>query len=147
MENLKQLDSTLETYFVKKAPKLPVDIQNLIVTYGPYLLIVGVVLGAVGLLSAFGLSMAFLPYARMSGYMHMYSQTSTLYLVIMGFMLVLEGLAIPGLMKKSKQGWTYMFYATLVGVVLNIVQLNIAGLIIGSGIGLYLLYQVKHQYK
>lgn len=65
----------------------------------------------------------------------------------MGFMLVLEGLAIPGLMKKSKQGWTYMFYATLVGVVLNIVQLNIAGLIIGSGIGLYLLYQVKHQYK
>ena len=147
MDNLKQLDSTLEKYFVKKAPKLPVDIQNLIVTYGPYLLMVGVALGAVGVLSALGMSMAFMPFARMNGYMSAYSQSSTLYLIFTGVILVLEGLAIPGLLKKSMQGWTYLFYATLVGAVKSIVQFNIAGLIIGSGIGLYLIYQIKSHYK
>ena len=60
---------------------------------------------------------------------------------------VLSALALPGLFNKKVMGWKYMWYNTILGVVANAITLNLAGLIIGGGLGFYILYQIKNHYK
>ena len=61
--------------------------------------------------------------------------------------VILEAMAIPGLMARTMQGWRYMFYAQLVSLVSTLVTGNILGVIISGVIGLYILFQVKEMYK
>lgn len=142
---MNDLNKTLQTYFLDKAPKMPADIQKLIVQYGPYLILIGTVISAVGLLSAFGVMSYVSPLRSMTGAYAggMYQ----VYMIMSVITVVLNALALPGLFKRSMQGWTYMFYNTIVGTVLSIITMNIFGLIIGSGLGFYVLYQVKNHYK
>lgn len=142
---MNDLDKTLQTYFLDKAPKMPADIQKLIVQYGPYLVLIGTVFSAVGLMSAFGLMAVSAPFMMMGGY-----HAGPLYQMNMVFSIatvILSALSIPGLFKKTMQGWKYSFYNTILGVIMNAVTFNIIGLIIGAGIGFYILYQIKHHYK
>ena len=142
---MNDLNKTLQTYFLDKAPTMPADIQKLIVQYGPYLILVGTVISAVGLLSAFGFMSSVSPYR---GMMAAYGGGAYQLYLIMGIASVtLSAIALPGLFKRSMQGWTYMFYNTILGSIMNIVTLNFIGLIIGSGLGFYILYQVKSHYK
>lgn len=142
---MNDLDKTLQTYFLDKAPKMPTDIQKLIVQYGPYLVLVGTVISAFGILSAFGLLSYTSTFKMMPG---MYlGPMYQLYSVFSAITVVLSALALPGLFKKAKQGWQYMFYNTLLGTLMSIITFNIAGLIIGSGLGFYVLYQIKSHYK
>ena len=67
--------------------------------------------------------------------------------LFLGVMIVLQGLAIPGLFSRSKKAWTLLYWAVLVGVVQNIVSFNVGGLIIGGLISMYFLFQVKEYYK
>jgi branched-subunit amino acid transport protein len=142
---MNDLDKTLQTYLLDKAPKMPADIQKLIVQYGPYLVLIGTVMGAVSLLNAFGTLGVATPFMMMGGY-----KAGMLYqlsLLFFGASVVLSALSLPGLFKKTKQGWQYAWYNGLLTAVMSIVTLNIFGLIIGSGIGFYILYQIKHHYK
>lgn len=147
METLKKLDTTLESVFVTKAPALPDDIQDVIVRYGPYLVIIGVLLGAASIVSMTGLRSLSMQYVGSHEYMRMYEQISPLFTLSYALALVFQGLAIPGLLKKTKQGWTYLWYGTLVSIVSNLIQVNVAGLVIGALLGLYVLYQVKKHYS
>ncbi len=67
--------------------------------------------------------------------------------VFMLVTVVFEGLAIPGLLKRSKQGWDWIYYSVLVNSVYMLVSFNIVGLIVGALLGMYLLFQVKSYYK
>jgi len=142
---MNDLDKTLQTYFLDKAPKMPADIQKLIVQYGPYLVLIGTVFSAFGLLSAFGLMAVSTPFMMMGGYhAGSFYQINVLFGIAS---VVLSALALPGLFKKTKQGWQYSFYNTILGAVMNAVTFNLIGLVIGAGIGFYILYQIKHHYK
>ncbi len=141
---MNELDKNLQTYFLDKAPKMPDDIQKLIVQYGPYLVLIGTVISALGLLTAFGIMRSASPFMVMTGY-----YSGPMYQLNMIFAVasvVLSALSLPGLFKRSKQGWMYSFYNTILGAVMNVITLNIVGLIIGTGIGFYILYQIKHHY-
>jgi ribosome-associated toxin RatA of RatAB toxin-antitoxin module len=61
--------------------------------------------------------------------------------------LALEAIALPGLFKRTMQGWNFMFYSQLVSIIGGILSYNIVGTLIGAVIGLYILYQVKNKYK
>lgn len=142
---MNDLDKTLQTYFLDKAPKMPADIQLLIVQYGPYLVLIGTVVSAFAVLSALGIMAATSPFMMMGGY-----PTGPMYQLSLVFgiaSVALSALSLPGLFKKTKQGWQYSFYNTILGVVKNVVTFNIIGLIIGALIGFYILYQIKHHYK
>jgi hypothetical protein len=143
---MKELEKVLEKYFLTKAPKLPADIQKLIVQYGPYVLAVLLVLSIMSLLSMFGFNaMVYNPLRMLAGpTLGMWYQV---YLVFTVIVVVLQALALPGLFKRSMTGWRYMFYAALVSLVQNIITMNIAGLIVGSGLTFYLMYQIRHHYK
>lgn len=142
---MKELEATLEKYFLRKAPALPEDLQKLIVQYGPYVLLVFLVVAAINFISLFGFKATiFNPFNVLIG-----SQLGgwyQIYLVFTAVILVLEALAIPGLLNRKMSGWRYMLYAAFVALVQNIVTFSIAGIIVGSGLTFYILYQIKHHY-
>ncbi len=145
-----QLDNICEEYLVKKAPGLPENIKELLVKIAPWVSLVGVILGIPAVLAIFGLSAFVMPLGFLGGIMSGRPFFGVTYLVSVAFLvvtLVLEALAIPGLFKRSKQGWMFAYYAVLVSAVSNLVSFNLGGLIIGTLIGLYILFQLKSYYR
>ena len=67
--------------------------------------------------------------------------------IFLAVMIVLEALSISPLFKRSKTGWNLLYYSTLLGAVQNLLSFNLGGLIIGTLLSLYLLFQVKEYYK
>lgn len=145
----KKLETILEEYLVKKAPQLPESWKEVVVKLAPYLTIVGIVFGIPAFLALLGLGTFMAPIGLAGGMM-----TGKLFLgnyftnvLFLGVMILLESLAIPGLFSRSKKAWNFIYWAALVGVVQNVVSFNVGGLIIGSLLSLYFLFQVKEHYK
>jgi len=143
--NMTELESLLEEYLVKKAPALPENIKEIIVKFGPWITLILMLLALPVLLAAFGLGAAFMPLAVMGG--ARFGLMSMLSLALSVASLVLEFMALPGLFKRQKQGWKFMYYATLVGAVSSAVHLDIIGLVVGTLISLYVIFQIKSYYK
>ncbi len=144
---MKQLTATLEMYFAKKAPALPKNIKGIIVSLAPWLEILGVVFSLPALFSMFGFNamMYGTPYG---GYVSANAGYNfSLASIFMVASLVLMVLAIPGLFKRSKMGWNYVYYAVLLNAVYSLISMQLFGFIIGSIISFYLLFQVRSYYK
>ncbi len=141
------LMTTLDLYLVKKAPVLPKSIKELLVSLAPWLELVGAIfsLRAISALFGFNAMMYGTPYGGyMMGRAGYGFSLSTIFLLAS---MVLMILAIPGLFKRTKMGWNYVFYSVLVNAVYSLVTFNFFGLIVSSLISLYLLFQVKSYYK
>jgi len=132
--------------FSKKLPQLPDSVGEFLVKYGPYLMIVGLVMGVFGLLTTFGLMAAYSPLASV-GYGYGYGAHFSLYGLIELVSMVLMAIAIPGLLKRTKTAWNLMFYASLVMAVSYLVSMNLGSLIIGMAINWYVLFQIRKFYK
>lgn len=145
-----KLEVTLDEYLGKKAPQLPGSWKEIIVKFAPYLAILGVVMGVPGILALLGAGTILAPLGLVGGMMTGRPLLGFGYIVsivFLGIMILLEGLAIPGLFSKSKKAWTYLYWSALVGVVQNIISFNVGGLVIGGLISMYFLFQVKEYYK
>ncbi len=132
---LTQIEKTLDLYFGKKAPPIPENIKEILVKYYPYLIILAIALTFPSLLLAFGL--------RGFGVAYNFSLWGLFALAA----LVLEAIAIPGLLKRTRQSWEYMFYASLISLLSSLLSFNLGSLIIGGAISFYLLFQIRSYYK
>jgi len=142
---LGDIERLADEYLVKKAPALPDGIKEAIVKFGPWILLIIIVMTAPLILGFLGLGTFMMPFSYLGGL-----RMGTGYTVSMIFtfvITVMEIIALPGLFKRAKAGWTMMYYKTLVTAILNIVVFNLGGLIIGTLLGLYVLFQVKSYYK
>jgi len=142
--SLEKLESMLDEYLGKKAPALPENIKETLVSIAPYLAIVGIVISVPAVLALLGIGAMFGPFV---GYGLHYSFAYTVGIVTLAISMVLEAMAIPGLFKRAKGAWRLMYYSSLVGVVANLLQGSISGAIIGGLIGLYVVFQLKAKYK
>lgn len=142
---LKTFTTTLETYLLHKAPAIPKDVKELIVKYGPWLVLIGLIFSIPAVLAAFGMSAVLSPFLLLAG--PRLGAGFTIAWVFLAVSLVLEVFALPHLFKRARKGWMLMYYATLLGVIENILMFNIAGLLIGSVLGLYILFQIREYYK
>jgi len=143
---LGQLEETLETYMVKKAPfSIPENSKELIVKYAPYLKILGIV-GSVSEI-LFGALVS--PSTAFLGprYALSYSFNYVLLMVTLAVVLVLEAMAVPGLFKRQEKAWRFLFYASLVNVVYKFLGGDWVRMIIGTLISWYVLFQVKEYYR
>lgn len=140
-----KLQDFLDLYFGKKAPQLPVNVKEAIVKYSPYLALILVVIAVPGLLLALGLTALATPFAAMGGFS--YGTAFTLSALVLLVSLGLEVAAIPGLFKRSQSAWSLMFYSSLINAVYQLVTLNLVGLVIGSAISFYFLFQIRSYYK
>jgi hypothetical protein len=145
-----KLEVTLEEYLGKKAPSIPKGWKEIIVKFAPYLAIIGVVMGIPGVLALLGMGAFLAPLGLVGGIVTGRPFLGIGYIVnvlFLGVIILLEGLAIPGLFSRSKKAWTFLYWSALVGVVQNIVSFNVGGLVIGSLLSMYFLFQVKEYYK
>lgn len=145
-----KLEKTLDEYLIKKAPSMPKSWKETIVKIAPYLVLAGVVLSIPTILGLLGLGSVLAPFGAIGGLAvgrPFFGFGYIISIVFLAITIILEAMAIPGLFNKAKQGWTYCYYAVLVAAVQSIVSFNIGGLIIGTLLGLYILFQVKEYYK
>ncbi len=124
-----QLESKLLTFFTQKAPALPKGVKEFIVKIAPYLVLIGLILLIPSLLFLFGLG-------------SFYGSIVTIVVTA-----VLELMALPGLYKRLRKSWQYLFYSQLVGIASQLIQLNIVGALFSALIGFYFLFQIREYYK
>lgn len=143
-KNMGELETTIDK-FVKKAPALPENVKEMIVKYGPYITVVMLIIAAPAILAIFGLGAIAAPFALIGGVgeFSMYTITMILSLIIFALQII----ALPGLFKRTKAGWKFMFYGTLVSAVSSLLSLNLGSLIIGTAISFYFLFQIRSYYK
>jgi hypothetical protein len=166
MAAMDQLEEQLNEVFVKKAPfQLPENAKKVIVDILPWL---NLIFGVLTLLSAFWLYQAATVVDKWVGWANDVARTyggtpvATSHLTLMVWVgiivLAVEGAlwiaAFPGVKDKKKSGWNILFVALLVNIVYGFVSLffNVGsyggvsgffGYIIGTVIGLYLLFQIR----
>jgi hypothetical protein len=141
---IKQLEVKLEDIFLKKLPGLPANIKELLVKYGPWLTLVGLVFSLPTLLAALGLSAAVFGTGYL-GYGYHIGYSLTWWISIASMVLV--AVALPGLFKRKMSAWRLMFYSGIVMAVYNLVTFSLGGLVIGTGVCMYILFQIKSYYK
>jgi hypothetical protein len=139
----RDLTGFLDYYLVTRAPfQIPDGAREWIVRYGPWILLVLLVLSLPAVLIALGIGTFVLPFSGV-GYATGFGFV-TLF-VVAGF--VLRALALPGLFARRMQGWRLLYYATLVDLAGGILSGSIVGALIGALIGLYILFQVRSLYS
>jgi len=143
--SLSNLEDTLNVYFVKKAPfQLPDGVKEVLVQYGPWVMVVMLVLSLPVLLAAIGLGAFLAPFAVLGG---ANAAAFTVGTVFSLGALVLEVFALPGLFKRKKSGWSLLFYSTLVSIVGSLVAMNLVGALLSGVVSFYFLFQVRSMYK
>lgn len=147
--HLNKLESLLDEYFGQKAPAMPDNIKETLVSFAPYLAIIGVVLGLPAILAVLGLGALFAPFSLFLGPLGAmrYSMMYVIGAVVMAAALVFEVLAIPGLFKRTLGAWRFMYYSTLISLVGSLLQGSVSGFIVGGLVGFYILFQLKGKYK
>ena len=142
-----QLEDMLDLYLVKKAPfQLPANVKEFIVKFGPWITLVLMLLALPIILVALGLSAVLLPMVGAAAGVNT-GIMATVSLLFAIAALVLEAIALPGLFKRSKVGWNFVFYSVLVTAVGDLITFEIFGLIISTLISLYILFQIRSYYK
>jgi hypothetical protein len=140
---LQQLEDFLNLYLVQKAPSLPLNAKETLVKIIPWIILVLMILSLPAILFLFGLGTLFLPFSFLGGVGSGFSYTITLVLAAIGW--VLDALALPGLFNRTRKGWTFAYYAALVGGVSNLISFSAGGLLF-TLLGLYILFQIREHY-
>lgn len=141
---LTDIEQKLNVYFGEKAPQLPESVVSFIVKISPYLMIISLILTVPAILFAFGLGALISPLAFLNVSYGVHFSLATIFSLII---LVLNGMAIPGLFKRLKSAWNLMFYASLVQALSYLLSFNLGSLIVGMAISWYFLFQIRKHYK
>jgi hypothetical protein len=142
---LVELENKMAEFFIKKLPSMPENIKEIIVKYGPYLIVIMMILMVPAILAVMGIGVAATPLALMAGPRHGFA---LLISAIFGLlMIVLELMAIKGLFKRELKAWKLLFYISLIQAFSSLIRFDLGGLIIGSGISWYILFQIRSYYK
>jgi hypothetical protein len=142
---LDRLTDLLDEYLVKKVPNLPESWKNFIAKILPWLTLISLIISIPLILAFFGISLVVLPISFLGG---LGSGINALIAwVVLVISCALDLFALPGLFKYKKQGWTYLYWGILLNGVYNLFTLNLGSLIIGTGISLYILFQIRTYYK
>lgn len=127
--------------FFKTLPQLPAGIVDFIVSFGPYLALIGGILSVLSLLSVLSIGGAFLPYITPFLPAFYISIAGS---VIAGIMLIAS---FEDLKNKKLFGWKLVFWSANVGILTSLLSLNLLGAVIGALINWYILSQIKPKYS
>lgn len=141
---LHQLEMWLDDILGHKAPAIPANGREAIVKIAPWITLVLLIIALPFVLALFGASAILSPFAFLGGVHAGFSYLITWGLVLVTF--VIQIIALPGMFKRKRKSWQLLFYSSLITGLMNILSINIGGLI-GTIIGLYLLFQIRSYYK
>lgn len=132
-----------DQYLLEKAPAIPDNIREILAFLTPWFIIISIIMTVPLFFSFLGLTTPFGSYYM--GYS--YSFVNVVYVLTLVVSVVLQAMAVPGLLKRSISGWRMLFYANLVSVVSAVMSLNPLISLIALLIGFYLLFQIKPLYR
>ncbi len=143
--SLSTIESRLESLFAR-LPSLPIDVKELIVKYGPYIVLVGGIVTLATTVSAFlqGLtSVSLAPMLPLNAYL------SLLFNLVIGIALLLS---FKPLRSQHIKGWRTLLSVNLLYIVFTLISFLLFPLFFVFGfagplISLYLLFQVKSYYR
>ena len=166
MAALDNLEKSLEGVFVKSAPKLPEGGKRFLVQWLPWL---NLIAGILTLWSVYALwhwahladglvnyvNQLSAAYGGTTVGIHRLSATVWLGLAVLAVEGILFLMAFSPTKARAKRGWDLMFYALLVNLVYGILVIftdyggvgNFVGYLIGTVIGLWLLFQIRGKYS
>jgi uncharacterized membrane protein HdeD (DUF308 family) len=165
MANAAILETKLNDIFVKNAPALPKGGKKVLVEWAPWLALLG------GILTLWSVAMLW-HWAHVANDLINYANSlsaayggtkvadtrMTVGIWLGLLVLLVEGviylLAFPGLRDRKKSGWNWIYYGALINIVYGFVIMftNYGGVgsfllsLVGSVIGLWLLFQVRASY-
>lgn len=142
---MQQLERILDLYLNQKAPSLPESWQKFIVKILPWLTLIFFLLSLPAVLAFVGINTLLSPVSYLQGIATGFNYTLAAVFIIIT--LALEGLAIPGLFKKIRRGWLLLYYSTLVNALYSLIVFNLVGLVLGTLVSLYILFQVRSYYS
>lgn len=136
----------------RKLPHLPQGLVNFLVSIAPWLVGLG------GLFSLFGGISSILNSSNsaMWGWVAPLVQINPTYFILTGIVSILMGilylLAFAPLRRREIEGWLFMFWAAILGIVQSLIGVafaftNIVGVVIMTLIGFYILFELKKEYK
>jgi hypothetical protein len=132
----------LDYYLVKKAPiQIPEGGREAIVKYGPWIVVVLLILSLPALLLVLGLGTALMPFGGIG-----YATGFGLAAIGLIVQIALQVMALPGLFARKMSGWTLMFYAQSVGILTSLLSGAIVAALVVGLIGYYILFQVRTKY-
>jgi len=167
METIAKFENTMEGWF-KSVPHLPENGRKWLAKNAWLITLIGLVLSALAILSiAWALFAALTAVSVVSSYMaaygvSAYSTTWTISTIISLLALIavviLTAISIKPLKAMNKKGWDLLFMAFLVSAVISIISSvvnfsvygffsSLIGAVIGLGIGLYFLFEIKSYFK
>lgn len=143
-KHIKALEDQLVDLF-EKAPHLPKEVRDILITIAPWCAIIFGILGIVALFTASAFSL-FLTIATFGLAIWLFIP------IAIGFIAaVLSLMAFPGLKDGLKDGWDKLFLSQIisaVGVIASILASHFSlWSIVGSAIGFYLLFEIRSHYK
>jgi hypothetical protein len=144
----KQLAAPLENLY-EKAPALPSNVKEIIVTITPWISLIFGVLMVLSGVGGLGILTALSPFTAMYGGVG-YSAFSILYAVVVIAQGVLMVLAFSPLKNRKLRGWNLLFWSEILAVVSSIVTVSVGSIIwalVVAAIGFYFLFQIKSYYK
>jgi len=148
MQYVGEADKFFEDIYLKKAPfTIPDNWKELIVKIVPYLNVIGIILALMALSVLLGVGALLTVGGAMTGGANPLSSMSGIFTMVFTVAgLVISIMAAQGLFKRKAAAWRLVFYGTLLGVLQNILFLNVFGLVVTFVVGLYVWYQVKAKY-
>jgi hypothetical protein len=144
IEMVDNLEKKLDEFFTTKVWQLPKKVREVLVKIAPYLAILSLVATIPAVLALLGFSML-TPFYFMKGIHFGLAYSLSLIFLLVGAILAV--IIIPGLFKREKRVWKIMFWMSLINAVGAILKMDLGGLIIGTGLSWYVLFQVKEYYK
>ncbi|WP_342087056.1 hypothetical protein [Dyadobacter sp. OTU695] len=143
MESKLLLEKELEPIFLQKFPPFSESVKEFLVQYGPYIILVLSVIGILGLLTALGLGGAVL---GMGGVTAGIAFNAYVGIAIGIVTLVMYLMAFSPLKARKRAGWNLLYYALLLGLISNLIQLYLLGFIVGGLLGFWVLFQIREKY-
>jgi len=159
---MQQIETKLDELLVKKAPfQLPESARMNLVKAMPWLTLIGGVLAALGVWSLYRVVTvvdSLTTYYNSLGYATpLQTQSVSPLLWVSLLMLAIEAImffvAFPALKQRAKKGWNILYWVSLLNVAYALVYLvadmNLGSFIfslIGSLVGLYVLFQIRSHY-
>ena len=143
------LEKALAPFFLEKLPAFPPELKEGIAQYGPYVVLVLAIIGALFLLPALGLTAGLSVFAAGSA-------AGMISLLGNAVVIVLEIMAFSPLQKRQRRGWNLLYYAGLLSTASGIITSLLAmpfgfGGLIGTAIGFFIqfwiLFQVREKYR
>jgi len=138
-------EKELSVYLIEKAPyQIPEEWRKSIVKWIPIADLILLILLTPLVLALLGLSIGVAGWA--AGYGYAVGMRYWLSVIFVVAFVIMRALALPALFARKRFGWELLYYCALLGIVENVIGLDVVGLLFDV-LSLYVLFQVKPAYQ